>query len=159
MLSSRIFVVFVVSWLGLSNAWAETVYVHARQANILSGPSVKAPVVTLVKRGQALVVDAKQGRWLQVSVNNRQGWVSRLLVKNKPVMDRVSVLQDADEQLQSNARRRASSATESAATRGLRSDDRLRLSDESVVDFDSLERMEGLSVSEDDAVTFLEQGQ
>ena len=157
-MTSKAVITFIMLAISSSIALAETGYVQGRQAKIFTSPSMKSAVVVSAKKGDAIEILEKQGRWLKVDFNGQQGWVSKLLVKNSPPMAKISVLENSGEQLQQSARRRASVATASAAARGLRSDGRARQSDEGVADFSALSEMESMSVSEDEALDFMEQG-
>ena len=157
-MTTKALLTLVILAISSSMALAETGYIQGRQAKIYVAPSMKSDVVSSAKKGDAIEVIETQRRWLKVEFNGQQGWVSKLLVKNNPPMNKISVLENNSEQLQQSARRRASVATASAAARGLRSDGRARQSDDSVADFSALSEMEKMGVSEDDAMKFMEQG-
>lgn len=155
---SKKLITLIILAISSSIALAETGYVQGRQAKIFSSPSMKSAVVVSAQKGDAMEVLETQGRWLKVEFNGQLGWVSKLLVKNSPPMAKISVLENSGKQLQQSARRRASVATASAAARGLRSDGRARQSDEGAADFSAISEMESMSVSEDEAMDFMEQG-
>ena len=132
-------------------------YVQARQAKLYAQPSLKSSVVAILPKGQTVDLLVSEGRWLQVSVEGKTGWVSKLVVASHPPMKRVSVLADTQTDLSENARRRASSATAAAGARGLRGEERARSSDREVVNFSALEAVEAHGVSEEEALEFVEQ--
>lgn len=140
-----------------SQALAESGYIQARQAELFVEPSLKAAVVTVIHKGDAVVIEQQQGRWLKVKFGDNTGWVSKLLVGNAPPRDKVTVLEGDGQALEQTARRRASATSAAAAARGLRGEERARQSDGGVVDFNALQKMEGSAVSEDEALKFQQQ--
>lgn len=146
----------IFSFLCSSAALAESAYVQARQAELFAEPSLKAKVVAVANKGDALVVEQQQGRWLKVKFGGKSGWVSRLLLGSEPPKDKVTVLDDG-QALDQSARRRASATAAAAAARGLRGEERGRQSDGAATDFNALQQMEQQGVSEDEALEFMEQ--
>lgn len=141
-----------------NSALAETGYIRAREAKIMAGPSAAAKSLGTLHKGDAVQIIQRQGRWIRVTTNQQRGWVSSLLVDNKPPMHKATVLDGKKaSDLEDSARRRASAATTAAAARGLRSDERARQSDEDVADFGAVREMESTGVSEDEAAQFMEQ--
>jgi len=138
---------------------AETVYVQAKQAKLMSEPNLKSEVVTAVEQGTALEQLAEQGRWLKVEHAGKQAWIYRLLISKQPPMKKVTVLGGHDENLTENARKRASSNAAVAAARGLRNDERSRESDQQMSDFHALEKVEAQSVNEQELQDFMEQSE
>ncbi|MFC1750123.1 SH3 domain-containing protein [Pseudomonadota bacterium] len=136
---------------------AETGYVQAHKARILASPSAKAEVLTIIKKGDTVDIIEAKGRWLNVNVDGQEGWVSKLLIKDKPPQGKITVFETEDSSLEERARRRASTANSAAATRGLRSEERARQSDEGIADFGAVRQLESEQVSEEEAIEFLEQ--
>ena len=83
-MKSRIVWGLLISAVCLNVALAETGYIQARQAKILAEPVAKAEIVTSAQKGDAVEIIAREGRWLKVSFGQQQGWVSSLLVGDKP---------------------------------------------------------------------------
>ncbi|ALP51937.1 hypothetical protein Tel_01620 [Candidatus Tenderia electrophaga] len=139
-------------------AQAESGYIRAREAKVVSAPSAAAELVMALPKGTEVDILQRQGRWLEVQSGGRQGWVSGLLVGDEPPMNKINVLGGEDAgTLGQSARRRASVAISAAAARGLRSDERARQSDAGVADFGAVRQLESMGVSEDEAVEFMEQ--
>lgn len=136
---------------------AESVFVQAKQAKLMSEPSLKSNVISRVAQGTELEQLEQQGRWLRVRNEDQQAWVYQLLVATQPPMKKVSVLQNQNTNLADSARKRASSSTAVAAARGLRSDERGRESGQSMANFSALEKVEQQSVSDQDLEGFMDQ--
>ncbi|MBI3773468.1 MAG: hypothetical protein HY272_12310 [Gammaproteobacteria bacterium] len=124
----------------------------------MAKPEFNAALLLVIEKGTPLQIKASQGRWLQVTVQDKTGWVSQLLVGNEPPLNQATPLNTGDQSIKQESRRRASATASAAAARGLRNDDRARQSDDAVSDYSALERMDKLGVSEDDAMKFVEEG-
>lgn len=148
---------FFISLLFSSSVLAESGYIQARQAELFAEPSLKAAVVAVAHKGDAVVIEQQQGRWLKVRFGDNAGWVSRLLVGSEPPKEKITVLEGDGQSLEQTARRRASATSAAAAARGLRGEERARQSDGGVVDFNALQKMEGSAVPEDEALRFQQQ--
>lgn len=141
-----------------ATAGAADLYVQAARAELRSGPSLAAEKLATLPRGERLTRLEEARGWYRVDHGQRAGWVPRLMVGPTPPRGTVSVLNDADEDLGTNARRRASQFTTAAAARGLAA--RVRASDSSRPDYQSLKQVESLAIEEGEALRFLaERGQ
>ena len=138
-------------------AQAADLFVQSVKAPILSAPSLGSSKVGEAAKGDMLKELGKKGDWYNVGYKNSTGWVSRLLVGPKPPSSKVSVLEQTGEKLETGARKRASAFTTSAAARGL-SEDRARISDKFRVDYNALDEMEAIKISDDEALRFVNQG-
>lgn len=145
----------------------ETVYVQAAKTKLLSDAQMNAGLVSELKRGDSLKVLKKQGLWLQVSVNGASdnakkaaslvGWISKITVgPNPPVGEaEISAKLGDDKNLTKAARRRASSYSVSASSRGLASGNRQREGRETYEsDPKAVEKMEKQGVPEKDVNKF-----
>lgn len=135
----------------------EYLYILSAKAKILTQPSFKASIVDRVSKGEKVVELAKNNNWFKVRYKGKEGWLSRLAVSPNPPMKKVTLLAEKDETLASEARRRASSMSTTAAVRGLRADERTRMSQDNVADYDALAMMEGVSVEDQEVWRFLEE--
>lgn len=124
----------------------------------MAAPEFNADLMTTIDRGAELTVKGSQGRWLQVGYQDKTGWVSQLLVGDTPPLGRMSTLNSSDQTIKQEARRRASATASVAAARGLRNDERARQSDNAVADYSALEQLDRLSVNDDEALKFVEEG-
>ncbi len=147
-------ILFVPVLFVLSQAHAADIYVQSVRAPILSTSAFGSQKLAEAVKGDVLKELEKKGGWHKVNYKDKTGWVSRLLVGRKPPAARVSVLEGSGENLGTGARKRASAFTTAAAARGL-AEDRSRINDKYRVNFASVERMEGIKVSDEEAYTFL----
>jgi len=136
---------------------AGDLYVQSIKARILSSPSLGSQIVVEANRGEVLKELEKEGNWFKVSYKESTGWVSRLLVGPKPPSGKVSVLEETEEKLEKGSRRRASAFATAAAARGL-AEERARISDQLKVDYDGLEWMEKINISDEKAAMFIIKG-
>ncbi len=134
----------------------ETYYVQSAKAKIMASPSFKAAVLGEAFKGFKLAAIGKQGMWMKVRFNDKDGFVSTLLVSNRPPMEKVGVIKGDDSEIKQGVRRRASSYTSAAAARGLAQDDRRRLSREEKSDYESIEKMESFTLSAEEVSRFME---
>ena len=152
-MSIKTILIFILFIFFSSAVLAENGYVQARQAELFAEPSFKESVIAVAHKGDAVVIEQRQGRWLKVKFGDKEGWVSKLLVSGEQPKDKITVLDEDGESLDQTVRRRASATTEAAAARGLRGEKRDRREDKTV-NFDALHKMEQEDVSEDDALQF-----
>ena len=143
--------------LPLTATAQETVYVQSLKAKLLSAPAFNATVVAEADRGDAAAVLETQARWYKVQLGNHSGWLSRLVVSDHAPLNKTTAL-DAAHTGDISARRRASVATTAGAARGLAADDRLRASQSGLTNYVALEKVEQLTVSEQEALDFLAEG-
>lgn len=136
----------------------QTYYVQSVKAKIMAEASFKSRMIAEVGRGYRLTGLGKSGRWVRVKYGSREGFVPALLVSPNPPLEKMSIIRGEDTTLQQNVRRRASTYTSAAAARGLTADDRRRLSKEEKVDFESLEQLEAINISEAEIMKFIEGG-
>jgi hypothetical protein len=151
-------VVMVVTGVFFSTmVYAQTeYYVQSVKAKVMSGPSFKSPVIAEVAKGFKLVASGREGSWVKVRIFDKDGFVSSLLVATHPPFEKTGVIKGDDADIKQGVRRRASSYTSAAAARGLTQDDRRRLSKEEKVDYESLEKIEAFTLSDDEITRFME---
>lgn len=137
-------------------AAAADLYALGARVVILAEPKLGAAKVAEAKRGDLLSGSEEQKGWYHVTFAGKSGWVSRMLLGNKPPAAVVSVLDDnTTNDLEGGARRRASNFTTAAAARGL-SEERTRLHQKYQVDYSGLAWMERNKVTQDEAIAFVE---
>ncbi len=147
---------FAAGTLSTTALYAESVYyVQSVKAKILSGSSFKSTVIAVVEKGHKLTSTGKDGIWVKVKIKDKQGYVPSLLLSAHPPLEKVGVIKADDVEIREGVRRRASSFTSAAAARGLTPEDRKRVSDEELVDFNALERMESLRLTVDEVTQFM----
>lgn len=113
-------------------------YVHAVRADLKAEPKAGASAVSQLKRGVALLVEPPTGQvstsphWVRVRVrggdDSQVGFVSKLFVRNHPPVGQADLDKDVkDNSLEKASRRRTSSYSASAATRGYTESSRTRV--------------------------------
>lgn len=140
-----------------SMAQAADLYVQSVKAPILSAPFLGSPKLAEAAKGEPLKEMEKKGDWYKVGYKDATGWVSRLLVGTKPPAGKVSILEETEEKVEKGARKRASAFTTAAAARGL-AEERARLSDKYKVDYNGVEMMEAIRITDEEASRFIRQG-
>lgn len=137
-------------WLLAADTW----YVQSASARLMAEPGFNAAVKAELERGAALTVMETRGRWYRVEYRGTQGWMNRLLLARTAPADRVSIL--AEQPLLEDGRRRASATVSTAAARGLRAEERARISDGDSVDYQSLGEVEALDIDDQEVRDFMD---
>jgi uncharacterized protein YgiM (DUF1202 family) len=139
-------------------AWAETVYVQARTAQLRSGKTSLDPVVETLRLGDALEVLRTDGKWLEVkTAAGTTGWI----FSNKVSSTQPSGSDNRLALLGKSVRRgQASDVTASAGARGLdkASETYAQKAGITQQDHDAVDRMARIRLSDDDVQTFLKEG-
>lgn len=133
---------------------AQTLYIKSIRASLLAEPRFGAKEIITLQRGDTAEQLEADGRWIKVATGSDTGWVSSLLIGPTPPLEKISVLNDNQENLDSGARRRASAFTSAAAARGLT--ERERVSSGYRLDSDAVNFMKSIQVSERDLEAFAE---
>lgn len=138
-----------------AGAVAADLYALGAKVPILAEPKLGATKVAEARRGERMSGSEELKGWYRVTFADKSGWVSRLLLGTKPPTAGGSILDtEDDEDLEGNARRRASSFTTAAAARGL-SEDRTRVSQKYRLDYSGLAWMERQIVTEEEGINFI----
>lgn len=158
-IGSSVLIAVFLSVLYHSAAFAQqTYYVQSVKAKVMSTASFKSKLIAEVGRGYKLTALGKEGSWIKVKYGSLEGFVPSLLLAANPPLNKQSIIKGDDSALQQNVRRRASTYTSAAAARGLTADDRRRLSKEEKVDYESVEQIEAVIVSDAEIQKFIEGG-
>jgi len=153
------FMMFLPSILYAAFAHADAVYyVQSVNASVRAEPSFGAKVIAKVAKGQSLTSISKQGSWIKIKVDGKEGYISSLLVSSHPPMQKQTVIKAEDEEIKPTARRRASSYTSAAAARGLTNEEKQRDGVEETSDYKALDKMEALKVTPEEVTKFKETG-
>ena len=131
-------------------------YVQSVKAKVMSSTSFKAPVLGEVGKGYKFTASGREGSWVKVKFNDREGYVSSLVLSTRPPLRKTGIIKADDGEIKQGVRRRTSSYTSAAAARGLAQDDRRRLSKEEKADYDSLDRIETFKVTPEELSRFME---
>ena len=147
-----------------ANADAYTAYVHSIKATVYKSPSMRSAKLTTLSKGAKLDVKKTKGAWYKVKSNdNKTGWVYKFMVKKKPVTDSGKLYSKLRsffykiESISKKSRRRPSSYTSTAAARGLR-EKRRHFAEKYNSDYDALEFIESITISDEEAMEFLWKG-
>ncbi|OPX56924.1 hypothetical protein SAMN02745127_00885 [Oceanospirillum multiglobuliferum] len=156
MTPSRLLVLLLI----LSSAWtnslfaAETYYVQSQKADLLAKPKFSAEKLQKLVQGTAVQLLQINGNWMQVSVDQKVGWLSKLLLKKHPPLTRVSVLDRSDTELKDSVRRRSSSIVTAGAARGLTSEERSRIHQDNTANYFALKKLEQFTISQSELRQF-----
>lgn len=152
-----LFMMIALTMLSSTTLYAQTVYyVQSVKAKVMSGPTFKSPVVGEVAKGHKFISSGKEGGWVKVKLEDKEGYVSALLLSTHQPLERVGVISGEETEIKQGVRRRASSYTSAAAARGLAQDDRRRLGREEKADYDSLDQIESFKLSPEEINRFME---
>jgi uncharacterized protein YgiM (DUF1202 family) len=159
----HIWVFFILAIVQTTVSAEQVLYVQSAKANLMTGPGFDTKLIRVLEKGESVTVVQQPGtkekaRWIQVHYQSSDGWVAKLLLANQPPMDKVSILKGNEEQLEKSTRRRASSNVTAAATRGLRNEDRTRMSNSGQPDYNQLQEMEAVEVKEAEVREFHKEG-
>ena len=136
-----------------------TYYVQSDNANVRSEPSFGAKVIAKVAKGQSLTSLSKDGSWIKIKIDGKEGYISSLLVSNHVPLNKPAINKTADEsEAKPSARRRASSYTSAAAARGLTDEDKKREGIDDKSNYKAVDKMESIKVTPDEVKKFKETG-
>jgi uncharacterized protein YgiM (DUF1202 family) len=133
-------------------------YVQSVRAKVLSRASFKSGVLGEVGKGFKFVSSGREGNWMKVTYGSREGYVSALLLAAHPPIEKQGLIKGREAEIKQNVRRRASTYTSAAAARGLTAADRKRLNEEGGVNYESLEKVESFSLSQNEIDQFIKGG-
>ena len=134
----------------------EYLYILSARAKLLSDPAFGSQTISNMSKGEKVVEIEKTTNWFKVKYDGKTGWLSRLSVSPHPPVKRKRRLASTDSKLQNNSRRRASNVSTTAAVRGLSELDRSRLNSKDVMNFAALEKMEQISINDNEVYAFMD---
>ena len=132
--------------IAASAAAAESVYIQSQRADLLDGPGLDHDTVAELERGAQVEVLERGSGWVRVRHSGGAGWVSGLLVDDKPPMERKSRLEGEREMNTEEVRTRPSQVASAAAARGLAEEVRARAREDQGARYDLLEQVESAGV-------------
>lgn len=146
--------------LFLSTAFADSQYVQSLKVSLKAEPSMTATETATLQRGDEVTVLETQGAWLKVQKGPATGWVSKLFVnKNKPV-GAAALAQEAPTSEAKTSRRRESSYSVSASTRGLLPIERSRSGREAYrSDNEALDAVDHVAPTPNEVQQFIKKGE
>ena len=144
-------------------SYSYALYVHSVKAPIYATPSMSSEKLIEIPKGTKLNGTGENPSWHEVQYEDVNGWVYKLMVKKTPPMEKKGVFSRLKSlfhkihTIRGKSRRRPSSFTTTAAARGLR-EKRERFADKYQLAYTSLERLESIEISENEALEFLTTG-
>jgi len=155
----RVLFSVVLVLLSLTALYGEEVfYVQSLRAKIMASPSLKSDVIAEVERGYKLISIGREGSWIKVKFKDKDGYVASVLVSEYPPIGRQGLITGEETTIKEGARRRASTFVSAAAARGLTPEERKRLSKEVQANYEALEKVESISISDEELERFIKEG-
>ena len=154
---------FILIILFPAISYSFDLYVHSVKASLYKTPSISSKEIIELKKGTKIIGIEEKANWYKARYKDKDGWVYRLMVRKTPPLEtknlyvRLKSLFHKTDVLREKSRRRPSSYTTTAAARGLR-DKRQRFADKYGHDYDALEKIESIEISDTEALEFLMQG-
>jgi hypothetical protein len=148
---------FAIILLPVSVLAQESAFVQSAKTRIMKEPNFKSGEAGIAVKGDKLSVVDKGDGWMKITFGPITGWVNNLTISSSPPMDRVVVITENSDDISSKSRKRASTMTSAAASRGLTDTDRKRLGDAGSSDYRALREVEKISaaISEKDIDNFM----
>ena len=138
-------------------------YVNSFKAPIYKAPFIGSKKIIELKKGTKVTGIEEKSDWYRIRYGGKNGWVYKLMVRKTPPLEtkslfgRLKTLAHKVRVLREKSRRRPSSYTTTAAARGLR-DKRKRFAEKYRLDYDALEKVESIEISNTEALEFLMKG-
>lgn len=146
------FIFLFLCMISLTTMAADLLYVQSERAKLVSEPGFKASVITELVKGDELILLGQDKSWRQVEFQGQTGWISGLLVANKPPVAKVSHIGSDDSSVTGVVRRRASTVATAGAARGLTSEEESNTLNS---DYQELVIMEAINVESDELTEFM----
>lgn len=146
-------------------SFGDVVYVSSMKTDIYSEAKRNSDKIGELSRGAELTVISKEGSWIRVKYNKKEGYVAKIVTSSKKPGEKMSLLASADQNTRIHARKRASSDVTAASARGLFDESgksgsaRTRAVDgaSSASNREAISKMESISISEEDLIAFLKE--
>lgn len=136
----------------------EVYYVQSLRAKVMASPSLRSDVIAEVGRGHKLIAIGREGSWIKVKFKDKDGYIASVLVSEYPPMGKQGLITGEEATIKEGARRRASTFVSAAAARGLTPEERKRLSKEVQANYEALEKVESISISDEELERFIKEG-
>lgn len=99
--------------------YSEELYIVSQSASLLDSPSMEGAELTKLPHGKKVTVKQKQDIWVKISQNRTIGWVCKFSLSDENPLDQSVIKNLGNINLNRIARKRASSYSTAATTRGL----------------------------------------
>ncbi len=140
-----------------ASSYCFDLYVHSVKAPLYETPSIGSAKIWELQKGQRITGITEKVGWYQVKFKDKKGWVHKLMARKTPPLDKKDVYGKQVAELGDKARRRPSEFTTTAAARGLKAK-RKRFGEKYRLDYDALEKVESVVISDEEASKFLMRG-
>lgn len=143
--------------------FAQTVYTTSLKTTIFAEPALGSAKIAQIRRGTAITVNSTRGKWVYISSASGKGWVQKAITSTVKPKGKVSILGNANRTSRMKARERASSDVTAASARGFMQTENTKgrnRPNQQIQNFDpkDIDNMESLTLSENELITFLQQG-
>lgn len=161
----RLIIILIIALLP-AQAYAFKAYVHSMNASVYKMPSMKSKKLVTLDKGAQLQVTKSKGAWYKVKTTTGKqtsGWIYKFMVRKKPITNSSKLYSKLRsffykiESISKKSRRRPSSYTSTAAARGLR-EKRRHFAEKYNSDYDALEVIESIEITDEEAIAFLKEG-
>lgn len=161
----HLLIIFIVA-LFPAQSYAFKAYVHSINAAVYKTPSMKSKKIATLDKGEKLEVKKSKGAWYKIKSTTgggKTGWIYKFMVRKKPITNSSKLYSKLKsffykiESISKKSRRRPSSYTSTAAARGLR-EKRQHFAEKYNSDYKSLEVIESIVVTDEEAMDFLKKG-
>jgi len=138
-------------------------YVNSARATVYLAPDIGSGKLFELPAGTRMSGIVQKGYWHKVEYQGKKGWVYKFLVKKTPPIKKQHVYDTGGptsqkyQDFSDRARRRPSAYTAAAAARGLKKM-RKRFSSRYHLDYEALDKMESINITNSQAMNFLAQG-
>jgi hypothetical protein len=140
--------IFIILFIFNTLQAKSILYVQSPKAKLLSQPQLSADGPSL-SIGESLSPMSEQGLFVQVRVQDKTGWVSKLFVSQLPPSSQIKLGVTSGSTEAVVARQRASDFTKTAAARGLSETEKMRVrGGAELYDFESLRWLESLPLDD-----------
>ncbi len=147
------FLIFLLIAFFTTTVFAERYYIRSRTAHLLLRPKIGSKKVLKLKKGDSVELIKRKKVWVFLRHGKKQGWLNRMLISKRKPKLRKSIFSNKVD-ISSTARRRASSFTSAAASRGLVADQET-MKNLPTANYAALHKIESLVIDEEEAVEFL----
>ena len=146
---------FIFIGIFTTASFAEVMYVLPNKAKLMDSPTMGSTALLEIPHGNKVTVEKIDGIWMNVSYKNNSGWICKFnLSSTDPKKD--SIIESLSKtDLKKNARRRASSYSTAATSRGLTEMDEKIHSD---ANYDALKQMMAYKPKQKDVHLFMIEG-
>ena len=133
-------------------------YVQPFKAKVFAKPAISSEVLGSVDSGFRFISGGKEGSWVKLTYNGKNGFIPAIQTAATPPLGK-SATQAAETAPKLGARARTSSSTAVVAgMKGLTYEDRARVSKVEASNFETLEKLEALKITDAELEKFQAEG-